>query len=331
MVIIVLFMMMVIMAGLLYLYYSQTRVKSEVKAPEVSKAPTVEEPPSIADLHGDCLSNPLNCEVDEVKTTIEDADVPSYEDIYGFKTNLFNMRKELQDNWKMGKHEDWKEDWEKVLKEGKELDQKALKISYDALSDSMQHCKLRLPGERLKRKTYDSRGKEVGVEPTYMVSYRNEVINYAEKDLNEMIEDLSKLDENQLEEKTIEKHNKKYKSFLNLYGPKLGVNNAGGITKCDYYVKGCAVRESAVCHEDAIKKHKDIRDNRPKIVDLPEEEYEKELEEIGLVMTDDGVQLTVKNQQILTGLTDEEKQKIKDAFGEAQVAAENWAQRRWDE
>ena len=329
MIIIVVFvMMMIVMAGLLYLYNRQMQVESEVEAPE---APIIEEkPPSIADLHGDCLSNPLNCEVDEVKTTIEDADVPLYEDIYGFKTNLFNMRKELQENWKSGTSEDWKEDWEVVLEKGKEIDQKALKISYDALSDSMQHCKLRIPGERLKRKIYDSRGKEIGTEPTYLVSYRNGVINYAEKDLDEMIDELSKLDKDQLDE-SIKEHTNKYKSFLNVYGPKLGVKNAGGITKCDYYVKGCAVRESDICHEDAIKKHKDIRDNRPEIINLPEEDYNRELEEAGLVMTEDGVQLSVKNQEIMTGLTDEEKQKIKDRFGEAQEAAESWAQRSWDE
>lgn len=312
MIIIVVFvMMMIVMAGLLYLYNRQMQVESEIKAPE---APVVEKPPSIADLHGDCLSNPLNCEVDEVKTTIEDADVPLYEDTYGFKTNLFNMRKELEED----------------SEERKEIDQKALKISYDALSDSMQHCKLRIPGERLKRRIYDSRGKEIGTEPTYLVSYRNEVINYAEKDLDEMIEDLSKLDTDQLDE-SIKEHTNKYKSFLNVYGPKLGVNTAGGITKCDYYVKGCAVRESDICHEDAIREHKDIRDNRPKIIDLPEEDYNRELEEAGLVMTEDGVQLSVKNQEIMTGLTDEEKQKIKDRFGEAEEAAENWALRSWDE
>lgn len=312
MIIIVVFvMMMIVMAGLLYLYNRQMQVESEIKAPE---APIVEKPPTIADLHGDCLSNPLNCEVDEVKTTIEDADVPLYEDTYGFKTNLFNMRKELEED----------------SEERKEIDQKALKISYDALSDSMQHCKLRIPGERLKRRIYDSRGKEIGTEPTYLVSYRNEVINYAEKDLDEMIEDLSKLDTDQLDE-SIEEHTNKYKSFLNVYGPKLGVNTAGGITKCDYYVKGCAVRESDVCHEDAIKKHKDIRDNRPEIIDLPEEDYNRELEEAGLTMTEDGVQLSVKNQQIMTGLTDEEKQQIIDRFGEAEEAAENWALRSWDE
>lgn len=312
MIIIVVFvMMMIVMAGLLYLYNRQMQVESEIKAPE---APVVEKPPSIADLHGDCLSNPLNCEVDEVKTTIEDADVPLYEDTYGFKTNLFNMRKELEED----------------SEERKEIDQKALKISYDALSDSMQHCKLRIPGERLKRRIYDSRGKEIGTEPTYLVSYRNEVINYAEKDLDEMIEELSKLDTDQLDE-SIKEHTNKYKSFLNVYGPKLGVNTAGGITKCDYYVKGCAVRESDVCHEDAIREHKDIRDNRPKIIDLPEEDYNRELEEAGLVMTEDGVQLSVKNQQIMTGLTDEEKQQIIDRFDEAEKAAENWALRSWDE
>ena len=312
MIIIVVFvMMMIVMAGLLYLYNRQMQVESEIKAPE---APVVEKPPSIADLHGDCLSNPLNCEVDEVKTTIEDADVPLYENTYGFKTNLFNMRKELEED----------------SEERKEIDQKALKISYDALSDSMQHCKLRIPGERLKRRIYDSRGKEIGTEPTYLVSYRNEVINYAEKDLDEMIEELSKLDTDQLDE-SIKEHTNKYKSFLNVYGPKLGVNTAGGITKCDYYVKGCAVRESDVCHEDAIREHKDIRDNRPKIIDLPEEDYNRELEEAGLVMTEDGVQLSVKNQQIMTGLTDEEKQQIIDRFDEAEKAAENWALRSWDE
>ena len=100
------------------------------------------------------------------------------------------------------------------------------------------------------------------------------------------------------------------------------------IAKCDYYVKGC---ESDVCHEDAIKKHKEIRDDRPKIIDLPEEDYNRELQEAGLVMTEDGVQLSVKNQEIMTGLTPEEKQQIIDRFGEAEEAAENWALRSWDE
>ena len=78
MIIIVVFvMMMIVMAGCYT--YTTARCRKLQEAPEAPEAPVVEEPPTIADLHGDCLSNPLNCEVDEVKTTIEDADVPLYE------------------------------------------------------------------------------------------------------------------------------------------------------------------------------------------------------------------------------------------------------------
>ena len=153
--------MMIILAGLLYLYYRQLDLQKKAKPFE---PPPIIEPPSIADLHGDCLSNPLQCGIDEVKTTIEDGDIPLYEDIYGFKTNLFNMKKAL------------KEDVTCVddnCPEIQDLVKRVQIISHDALIDSMDHCKERLPTDRLRRFVYNSVGDEVAREPTYMLSIRN--------------------------------------------------------------------------------------------------------------------------------------------------------------
>ena len=60
------------------------------------KAPTPLPPRlSIADLHGRCIDNPLNCEIEQ--TTIEEADEPEYyEKEYGFKTNLQKMKQEFK-------------------------------------------------------------------------------------------------------------------------------------------------------------------------------------------------------------------------------------------
>ena len=228
------------------------------------KAPTPLPPRrSIADLHGECIENPLNCQVDEV-TTIEEGDEPEYyEKEYGFKTNLQKMKRDLKSD---GTCED------DECPEIKALEAKTRKITQDALRDSMNHCKLRLPGDRLKRKTYDPRGKLIGREPTTNVGVRNIHINdFAEPLLDEMIA-------------TDTTAYQEYETFLDAYGPKLGKGDylVGGITDCDFYVKGCAVKESDVCHPDAIKKHKDILKNRPPIIDIPEEEYEKELKESGV-------------------------------------------------
>src|SRR6056300_473983 len=159
--------MMIILAGLLYLYYRQLDLQKKAKPPE---PPPIYEPPSIADLHGEWLSNPLQCGIDEVKTTIEDGDIPLYEDIYGFKTNLFNMKKAL------------KEDGTCVddnCLEIKDLVERAQIISHDALIDSMDHCKKRLPTDRLRRIVYNSVGDEVATEPTYLFGFRNTSIDFA--------------------------------------------------------------------------------------------------------------------------------------------------------
>ena len=121
-----------------------------------------------------------------------------------------------------------------------------------------------------------------------------------------------------------------YETFLYAYGPKLGKGDylVGGITDCDFYVKGCAVKESDVCHPDAIKKHKDILKNRPPIIDIPEEEYEKELEESGLTLGPDGtIMLSVANQKIMTGLSDEEKAEMQRRYDESAAAARRIADR----
>jgi hypothetical protein len=124
------FVLIIIMsAGMLaYLYWwQQQQTKTKVVLPPKR---------SIADLHGECIENPLNCKVDEV-TTIEEGDDPEYyEKEYGFKTNLQKMKQGLNDD------------------EIAALEGKTRQISQDALRDSMNHCKLRLPGDRLRRKTY---------------------------------------------------------------------------------------------------------------------------------------------------------------------------------
>ena len=296
------FVLIIIMgAGMLaYLYWWQQQQQTKVVPPPKR---------SIADLHGECIENPLNCQVDEV-TTIEEGDDPEYyEKEYGFKTNLQKMKQDLKSD---GTCED------DECPEIKALEAKTRKITQDALRDSMNHCKLRLPGDRLKRKTYDPRGKLIGREPTTNVGVRNIHINdFAEPLLDEMIAN----DTTAYQE---------YETFLDAYGPKLGKGDylVGGITDCDFYVKGCAVKESDVCHPDAIKKHKDILKNRPPIIDIPEEEYEKELKESGLIRGPDGtIMLSVVNQKTMTGLSDEEKAEMKRRYDESAAAARRIADR----
>lgn len=298
------FVLIIIMgAGMLaYLYWrQQQQTTTKVVLPPPKR--------SIADLHGECIENPLNCQVDEV-TTIEEGDDPEYyEKEYGFKTNLQKMKRDLKSD---GTCED------DECPEIKALEAKTRKISQDALRESMNHCKLRLPGDRLKRKTYDPRGKLIGREPTTNVGVRNIHINdFAEPLLDEMIE-------------TDATVYQEYKGFLDAYGPKLGKGDylVGGFTDCDFYVKGCAVKESDVCHPDAIKKHKDILKNRPPIIDIPEEEYEKELKESGLTLGPDGtIMLSVANQKIMTGLSDEEKAEMQRRYDESAAAARRIADR----
>ena len=316
--------MMIILAGLLYLYYRQLDLQKKAKPFE---PPPIIEPPSIADLHGDCLSNPLQCGIDEVKTTIEDGDIPLYEDIYGFKTNLFNMKKAL------------KEDGTCVddnCPEIQDLVKRAQDISYDALIDSMDHCKERLPTDRLRRIVYNSVGDEVAREPTYMLGYRNEFIDFAENDLRDIQASTSVKEKDHMVALTaelgvplmdsfLEYGNKAYKEdFLNAFGPSLEVGKAGGVTKCDYFVKECA-DEDPICHEDAVRKHKIIRKYRPEIVDIQSEDFNTRLEESGLTMTPNGIKLSVTNQQVMEGATDEEKEKVKAAFTKAQKVSEWWA------
>lgn len=333
--------MMIILAGLLYLYYRQLDLQKKAKPPE---PPPIYEPPSIADLHGECLSNPLQCGIDEVKTTIEDGDIPLYEDIYGFKTNLFNMKKAL------------KEDGTCVddnCLEIKDLVERAQIISHDALIDSMDHCKKRLPTDRLRRIVYNSVGDEVATEPTYMLGFRNKSIDFAEEGLRKIRDAYGSIvrDENNIPESytaeeeraimvswventphdydrffydSLRGRNKAYKDFLNAFGPSPDVSRAGGITKCDYFVKECA-DEDPICHEDAIRKHKIIRKYRPEIVDIQSEDFNARLEESGLIMTPNGIQLSVTNQQVMEGATDEQKERVRAAFAEAQKVSQWWA------
>jgi len=333
--------MMIILAGLLYLYYRQLDLQKKAKPPE---PPPIYEPPSIADLHGECLSNPLQCGIDEVKTTIEDGDIPLYEDIYGFKTNLFNMKKAL------------KEDGTCVddnCLEIKDLVERAQIISHDALIDSMDNCKKRLPTDRLRRIVYNSVGDEVATEPTYMLGFRNKSIDFAEEGLRKIRDAYGSIvrDENNIPESytaeeeraimvswventphdydrffydSLRGRNKAYKDFLNAFGPSPDVSRAGGITKCDYFVKECA-DEDPICHEDAIRKHKIIRKYRPEIVDIQSEDFNARLEESGLIMTPNGIQLSVTNQQVMEGATDEQKERVRAAFAEAQKVSQWWA------
>lgn len=306
--------MMIILAGLLYLYYRQLDLQKKAKPPE---PPPIYEPPSIADLHAECLSNPLQCGIDEVNTTIEGGDIPLYEDTYGFKTNLFNMKKAL------------KEDGTCVddnCPEIQDLVKRARDISHDALIDSIDNCKERLPTDRLRRIVYNSVGDEVAREPTYMLGSRNYFIDYAEEELRKIRDTYGSIvrDENNIAD-GLRERNKLYKEdFLNAFGPSLDVLKAGGATKCDYFVKECA-DEDPICHEDAVRKHKIIQKYRPEIVDIQSEEFNTRLEESGLMMTENGIQLSVTNQQVMEGATDEEKERVRTAFAEAQKVSQWWA------
>ena len=120
---------------------------------------------------------------------------------------------------------------------------------------------------------------------------------------------------------------KKYSQFLEMYGPDPtgGVNKGGGATKCDFYVEPCALG-SDLCHPDAIKKYKKYK--RPPIVEMSEEDYRKELFKAGLDMGEDGVvEVTIKNQKIVTGLSQAEKDEQVAAYDRAREAAASWASR----
>jgi hypothetical protein len=168
-------------------------------------------------------------------------------------------------------------------------------------------------------------GHEVAREPTYMLSHRNYFIDYAEKyllDIQEMTsEEFAEMDQFWI----TKTNNKAYKEyFLNAFGPSLEVGKAGGVTKCDYFVKECA-DEDPICHEDAVRKHKIIQKYRPENVDIQSEDFNTRLEESGLTVTPNGIQLSVTNQQVMGGATDEEKERVKAAFAEAQNVSQWWA------
>tara|TARA_B100000482_G_C12533317_1_gene269335 strand:- start:101 stop:892 length:792 start_codon:yes stop_codon:yes gene_type:complete len=190
-------------------------------------------------------------------------------------------------------------------------------------------------------------GDEVAREPTYMLGYRNNFIDYAEEELRKIRDAYGSIvrDENNIaesytaeEERAIMvslfgnsydqffgERNKAYKEdFLSAFGPSLDVLKAGGVTKCDYFVKECA-DEDPICHEDAVRKHKIIQKYRPEIVDIQSEDFNTRLEESGLTMTPTGIQLSVTNQQVMEGATDEEKERARKAFAEAQKVSQWWA------
>lgn len=290
---VLLLMMGVAMMAYLYWWQQQQKV--------VPTTPSPPPRPSIAELHSECVNNPLNCDVGQVTTTIEEGDEPDYdENVYGFKTNLPKMKQDLKDD---GTCED------DECPEIKALEAKTLEISQEALRDSMNHCKLRLPGDRLRRIIYDVRGKEVGREPITTLGTRNLNINIAEKWLDKMIAD---------ETTTYPK----YGNFLEAYGTGERVWDPGH-TYCDFYVPGCAVKESDVCHPDAIRKHKRIRANRPPIIEIPEKDLSQKLEESGLMVSEDGtIVLNVTNQEVVEGASEEEKERIKQRFKESQRVVE---------
>jgi len=308
--------MMIILVGLLYLYYQQKQLPT---APEPPKLLSTFPKFSIADLHAECLENPLKCEVDVIKTTVaEDGDTPYYDEIYGFKTNMGDdsfVNRTCDDT-----------DCDTMTN----LHDKTLKISYEALKESMNNCKLRLPGDRFRRKNYNSSGIQTGREPTYLLTFRNIMIDgYAEPKLDEMIAGLDaiKASEDGIPEMTlddIKKHTEEYKNFLNVYATgKTG--NGQGITKCDYYVDGCTRRGNEdVCHSDAISKHEDIRDNRPPLGQNKSDDIEEFAEaDSGIYTTGSGLAYEVNNQQLVFGsLTDEEKEALMGAYPEAGSEAE---------
>lgn len=330
--------MMIILVGLLYLYYRQMQLPT---APEPPKLLSTFPKFSIADLHAECLENPLKCEVDEIKTTVaEDGDIPYYDDIYGFKTNIFergievvgdrteydsfvnrtdpasNLPRFTCDDTDESPHCDTMTN----------IHDKTLKISYEALKESMNNCKVRLPGDRFRRKNYNSSGIQTAREPTYLLTFRNIMIDgYAEPKLDEMITSLDaiKLSEDGTPEMTlndIKKHTEEYKNFLNVYATgKAG--NGQGITKCDYYVDGCTQQGNEdVCHSDAISKHEDIRDNRPPLGQNKSDDIEEFAEaDSGIFTGGSGV----TNQQLMFGsLTDEQKEELMAVYPEAGSEAE---------
>jgi|GEM_PF-4616005 hypothetical protein len=287
MIIVVFLLMISVGLGLLFFWYSRQQSKPDTFKPTPKF-------PSIRDLHGECIDNPLSCEVDVVKTTIETEDGPHFEDEYGFKTTLH---------------------------QNPEKKEEAAKISMEALTESMEHCKLRIPNDRLPRKKIDINGDVISREPIATHMHRNELINYAEASLDGFIKDLEE------DASSREDVLKKYTEFLEMYGPDPtgGVNKGGGATKCDFYVKPCAFG-SNLCHPDAIKKYKKYK--RPPVVEMSEEDYRKELFKAGLDMGEDGVvEVTVKNQKIVTGLSQAEKDEQVAAYDRAREAAASWASR----
>lgn len=324
--------MIIILAGLLYLYYRELP-KPPTPVKPVSTFPQL----SIADLHAECLDDPLQCEVDVTKTTVvEDMTMLQYEGIYGFKTNMMERGIEV-----LGDRTKFDSFVSRIIPEldGEDLPHftcddtdesphcetmtsihdKTLKISYEALKESMNNCKRRLPGERGRRKNYNSSGIQTGREPTYLLSFRNLMINrFGEPKLDKMITTLDEVEvsEDGVPNMTlhdIKKHTEEYKAFLNVYATgKAG--NGQGITKCDYYVEGCTKPENVdVCHDVAISKHTYVIANRPPHPQLSESDIQEfTASESDIATTGDGVAFDVTSQRLTIGsLTDEEKEQIR--------------------
>ncbi len=274
---------MVVAAGVWVHIQSQQTAKSQ--------PPPRPHVPSIRDLHGECVDNPLNCEVDVVKTTIETSNEPEFNiKEFGFRIN-------------------------ENLKGVKE---KAAKISLEALTESMQNCKNRLPSERLQRKTYDAVGDILSREPATNMAHRTALIDIlAEPQLDELIAGLESKGRSRAD--ILES----YLKFLDNYGPNPtgGVSKSGGATKCDFYVKPCA-EGSEVCHPDAVRKYKYYK--RPPI--MTEEEIARDLKESGLTKTEDGLIVTLKSQGIRTDLSDEEIDEWEKSYDESAEAFKSFGQ-----
>lgn len=284
---------MVVAAGVWVHIQSQQTAKSQ--------PPPRPHVPSIRDLHGECVDNPLNCEVDVVKTTIETDNEPEFDVEYGFKIN----------------------------KDLKDVKERAAKISLAALTESMQNCKNRLPSERLQRKMYDSVGDIIGREPGPNMAHRTALIDIlAEPELDEMITELESKGRSRVDIL------KRYLKFLDNYGPNPtgGVSKSGGVTKCDFYVKPCA-EGSEVCHPDAVRKYKYYK--RPPI--MTADEIDRDLKESGLTRNEDGLIVTLKSQGIRTDLSDEEIEEWEKSYDESAEAFKSygnakdfWERDPWD-
>ena len=194
-----------------------------------------------------------------------------------------------------------------------EKEEQAAKLSLADLTMSIKNCKSRIKAERLRRRVFDGAGDLIAKEPIADLMWRNLQLDDAIPKLYEIEREIemekeilraSEISEVDRTKRLAKSGNKLYQDFLDMYGPKVGAGTAGGVTKCGFYPR------------------------LPPPIDIPEKDIEKKLLETGLVVDKDGtVNINITDQQVLTDVTDEEIEYLRQKQEETDEAEESWASR----